>query len=221
MSTSFSLSALSQVFLSPQLRLTLSSISPANSASLPSVSTFTPSPQSPSGALRSNLGSASLPTSHHLSVSLGLSLSLVPVCGRRLTSPLPAPRYGCGCHIAARRAQRAADSAFPRPRLGARRREAVPAGSPRLWPTRTSTASPQSRAHNFLKDATGLGDGRGQPLPHSPKSRAQTRRSAVPRCAPCRAPPAHSPSAAPTTKASSVSMTALRTLRPAPGPPLL
>lgn len=220
--TSVSLSfCLSQVFLSPQLRLTLSislsgklCISPI-CLHLHSISTV--SQRSTQEYSRffcvSPYQSPSLPVPPSLSrPSLWAPPYLPP-------SPLPATAVGVTLQPAGLREQ--LTTHFLASGWAPAATKLCQPGPRRLWPTRTSTASPQSRAHNFLKDSTGLGDGRGQPPPHSPKSRAQTRCSAVARCAPCRAPPAHSPSAAPTTKASSVSMTALRTLRPPPGPPVL
>lgn len=79
-----------------------------------------------------------------VTISSSLSISLVSVSGRRLL-PHPQPPLRRGCHIAACGAPGAADSAFPRPQLGTRSREAVPAGPRRLWPTRNSTPPPKPR----------------------------------------------------------------------------
>lgn len=108
----------------------------ANSAPRLSPSPLLPTPQAPRGALRSTPGpSASLtpslpspflPASPLLSHSLSTTSLLPPP---RLPAPPRASR-GCGCHIAACGVPRAADSAFPRPRLSARSCEAVPARPP-------------------------------------------------------------------------------------------
>lgn len=65
--------------------------------------------------------------------------------------PPPPTSRGCGCHIAACGALGAADSAFPRPRLGARSRRAVPAWPPpaRAHPHLRALLSSAPHAHNF------------------------------------------------------------------------
>lgn len=226
----YHLSCLSQVCLSSApISNSLLGLSLASSTTL-SVSFLpvTPDPQSPRSTPEYSESPrlSRLPLRPHLSLSLGLpcpSLRAPP------SLHLP-PARGCGCHIAACGAPGAADSAFPRPRLGARSRRAVPARPPpALAHPHLPPPSPARLPALTTSEADLAGPGSGPGAAVAPPSRVPRARTPPPGRCPGRAPPAappppapaHSPSAAPTTKASSVPMAALRALRPPPGPPVL
>lgn len=220
---------LSQVSLSSApISNSLLGVSLAPSTSLSgSVSPLTPDPQSPRSKPEYSewLCLSRLSFRPHLSLCLGLPRPSLRA------PPSPTPSRRCGCHIAACGAPRAADSAFPRPRLGARSRRAVPARPPPSLAHPHLHRPPPPRARRSAlttseADLAAPGNGPGAALaPPSRVPRANTAAGPLPGLCPPPPPPppatAHSPSAAPTTKASSVPMAALRALRPPPGPPVL